>query len=122
MALRERALSAKSQRTGVKMPQVLADLHGDLCQLVEQLISCHRFQGYEESEEGVEVSYTEAGEAKNLRCKLLVGADGYFSAVRQQCLQDGPPEFAVSPARIYAISRHYHVHGPSHRMGGMRLS
>lgn len=44
----------------------------------------------------MEVSYTEAGEPKQLRCKLLVGADGYFSAVRQQCLQDGPPDFAVS--------------------------
>lgn len=46
----------------------------------------------------MEVSYTEAGEPKHLRCKLLVGADGYFSAVRQQCLQDGPPDFAVSPS------------------------
>ena len=31
-----------------------------------------------------------------MHCKLLVGADGYFSAVRQQCLEDGPPDFAVS--------------------------
>ena len=31
-----------------------------------------------------------------MHCKLLVGADGYFSAVRQQCLGDGPPDFAVS--------------------------
>jgi len=43
------------------------------------------------------VTYTEAGEPKHIRCKLLVGADGYFSAVRQQCLEDGPPDFAVSP-------------------------
>ena len=26
--------------------------------------------------------------------KLLVGADGYFSKVRQQTLQDGAPDFA----------------------------
>ena len=57
-----------------------------------------RFQRYEETEDGVEVSYTEAGEPKHLTCKLLVGADGYFSSVRQQCLQDGPPDFAVSPS------------------------
>ncbi len=61
-----------------------------------------RFQNYEETEEGVEVSYTEAGEPKHLRCKLLVGADGYFSAVRQQCLQDGPPDFAVSPPGVHS--------------------
>ena len=39
-----------------------------------------------------------------MHCKLLVGADGYFSAVRQQCLGDGPPDFAVSPgqqSRLY---------------------
>ena len=59
------------------------------------------------------MSYTEAGEPKQLRCKLLVGADGYFSAVRQQCLQDGPPDFAVStssacsePCNIFK-SAHY---------------
>ena len=63
---------------------------------MNQLFLC-RFQKYEESGDGVNVSYTEAGESKQLRCKLLVGADGYFSAVRQQCLQDGPPDFAVSP-------------------------
>lgn len=33
------------------------------------------------------------GEA--VQAKLLVAADGYFSAVRQSIVQDGPPEFAV---------------------------
>ena len=64
---------------------------------INKLSSICRFQSYEESEKGVEVTYTEAGEPKHIRCKLLVGADGYFSAVRQQCLEDGPPDFAVSP-------------------------
>lgn len=64
---------------------------------INKLSSICRFQSYEESENGVEVTYTEAGEPKHIRCKLLVGADGYFSAVRQQCLEDGPPDFAVSP-------------------------
>jgi 2-polyprenyl-6-methoxyphenol hydroxylase-like FAD-dependent oxidoreductase len=27
--------------------------------------------------------------------RLLVGADGYFSRVRRQCLNDGLPEFSV---------------------------
>lgn len=28
--------------------------------------------------------------------RLVVGADGAFSAVRRQCLDDGKPDFAVS--------------------------
>lgn len=30
-----------------------------------------------------------------VHAKLLVGADGYFSKVRSQCLDDGPPTFNV---------------------------
>ena len=41
------------------------------------------------------VTYIEAGQPKQVHCKVLVGADGYFSTVRQQCLGDGPPDFAV---------------------------
>lgn len=33
-----------------------------------------------------------------VRAKVLIGADGYFSAVREQCLGDGPPDFAVRPS------------------------
>ena len=32
----------------------------------------------------------------SVRAKLLIGADGYFSRIRKQCLDDGPPMFAVS--------------------------
>lgn len=67
-----------------------------------------RFQSYEESSDGVDVTYTEAGEPKKVHCKVLVGADGYFSAVRQQCLGDGSPDFAVSqgPAAMHAQIMH----------------
>jgi len=34
----------------------------------------------------------------SVRAKVLVGADGYFSRIRKQCLNDGPPLFAVSTA------------------------
>ena len=30
-----------------------------------------------------------------VRAKVLIGADGYFSRIRKQCLNDGPPLFAV---------------------------
>lgn len=49
---------------------------------------------YEEDEEGVTVHFS--GKAPPRRAKLLVGADGYFSKVRSQCLDDGPPDFVVS--------------------------
>ena len=49
--------------------------------------------------------YTEAGEPKQVHCRLLVGADGYFSTVRQQCLGDGPPDFAVSLGQYSCLYR-----------------
>ena len=49
---------------------------------------------YEEDEEGV-TAYFGDGHAP-VRAKLLLGADGYFSKVRSQCLDDGPPDFVVS--------------------------
>ena len=49
---------------------------------------------YDEDEEGVTVHYS--GNTPPRRAKLLVGADGYFSKIRSQCLDDGPPDFVVS--------------------------
>ena len=60
------------------------------------LISCLpcRFDSYEEDSEGVTVRFV--GDSPGpVRAKVLIGADGYFSAVREQCLADGPPDFAV---------------------------
>ena len=34
-----------------------------------------------------------------VQAKVLIGADGYFSRIRKQCLNDGPPIFAVSVSR-----------------------
>ena len=53
-----------------------------------------RFEAYEEDAEGVTVHFQGAAPGP-VHAKVLVGADGYFSAVRQQCLGDGPPDFAV---------------------------
>lgn len=33
------------------------------------------------------------GEGRQVRTKLLVGTDGYFSRIREQIIDDGPPEF-----------------------------
>jgi 2-polyprenyl-6-methoxyphenol hydroxylase-like FAD-dependent oxidoreductase len=66
--------------------------------LLQQMASSHshcRFESYEEDSDGVNLSFV-GGEPGPVRAKVLIGADGYFSAVRQQCLQDGPPNFAVS--------------------------
>ena len=37
-----------------------------------------------------------------MHAKVLVGADGYFSKIRQLCLDDGPPQFAVRSKSIFA--------------------
>ena len=49
---------------------------------------------YEEDEEGVTLHFEH--DQAPVRAKVLVGADGYFSKVRTQCLNDGPPTFNVS--------------------------
>lgn len=49
---------------------------------------------YEEDEDGVTLHFDRGQPA--VHAKVLVGADGYFSKVRTQCLNDGPPTFNVS--------------------------
>ena len=49
---------------------------------------------YVDDGNGVTLHFDGEGQAP-VRAKLLVGADGYFSRVRKQCLDDGPPKFAV---------------------------
>ena len=44
---------------------------------------------------GVELSFLDG---TGITAGVLIGADGYFSQVRQQLLQDGPPSFGVSNA------------------------
>ena len=48
---------------------------------------------YEEDGDGVTVHFDRG--QRCVRAKILIGADGYFSRVRKQCLNDGPPMFAV---------------------------
>ena len=48
---------------------------------------------YTESPDGVTVHFDRGRPAVN--AKILIGADGYFSKIRQLCLDDGPPLFAV---------------------------
>ena len=64
-----------------------------------------RFQSYEEDSDGVTVLF--AGDSPGpVRAKVIIGADGYFSAVRQQCLNDGPPDFGVSNESMLKILQH----------------
>ena len=50
---------------------------------------------YEEDAAGVTVHFDRG--QPSVHAKVLIGADGYFSRIRKQCLNDGPPMFAVSP-------------------------
>lgn len=49
---------------------------------------------YEEDDKGIILHFDRA--QPSVHTKVLVGADGYFSRVRAQCLGDGPPTFNVS--------------------------
>lgn len=51
---------------------------------------------YDEDENGVTIHFDRGH--PSVRAKVLIGADGYFSRIRKQCLNDGPPLFAVSTA------------------------
>lgn len=55
------------------------------------------FLGLEESEGGGSVTLRFAGGHPPVRARLVVGADGCQSAVRQQIIGDGPPLFAGKP-------------------------
>lgn len=51
------------------------------------------FKGYTIEGEGLKLEFE--GQP-SITSRLLIGADGYFSAVRSQWRDDGPPTFAVS--------------------------
>ena len=53
---------------------------------------------YDAKEDGVTLHFD--GDQPPVHTKLLIGADGYFSKVRKQCLNDGPPQFAVGPLNL----------------------
>ncbi len=63
-------------------------------------------KSYEETEDGVTLHFDHG--QPPVHAKLVVGADGYFSKVRTQCLNDGPPDFVVSSRA--AMWAHYLIH------------
>jgi 2-polyprenyl-6-methoxyphenol hydroxylase-like FAD-dependent oxidoreductase len=73
-----------------------------------------RFESYEEDSQGVTVHF-QGGRPGPVRAKVLVGADGYFSAVRQQCLGDGPPDFGVRCSKLPCMHALL-VHPPEHML------
>lgn len=54
---------------------------------------CLQVASYEENTDGVVVHFNDGH--PSVKAKVLIGADGYFSRIRKQCLDDGPPTFAV---------------------------
>ncbi len=78
--------------------------HGDACLLqayhlrtwehvTASSISVLQLTHYDSDKDGVTLHFDRGQPA--VHAKVLVGADGYFSKVRAQCLDDGPPQFAV---------------------------
>ena len=61
---------------------------------------------YEEDDKGI-ILHFDRGQP-SVHTKVLVGADGYFSKVRAQCLDDGPPTFNVSSLLLTCTSTHFH--------------
>ncbi|KAK9855143.1 hypothetical protein WJX84_004991 [Apatococcus fuscideae] len=57
----------------------------------EHVSFSHHFQGCVQEDDSVAVVFH--GQP-SVRAKLPIGADGYFSAVRAQCPNDGPPSFS----------------------------
>ncbi|KAL0030448.1 hypothetical protein WJX79_005879 [Trebouxia sp. C0005] len=53
-----------------------------------------QMKSYEETEDGVTLHFDHG--QPPVHARLVVGADGYFSKVRTQCLNDGPPDFVGS--------------------------
>ena len=64
---------------------------------------CLQVASYEEDADGVTLHFDDGHSA--VQAKVLIGADGYFSRIRKQCLNDGPPMFAVSLCRGKAHAR-----------------
>ncbi len=63
---------------------------------------------YEEDDKGI-ILHFDRGQP-SVHAKVLVGADGYFSRVRAQCLDDGPPTFNVSSLLLLKCSSaHFYI-------------
>lgn len=57
---------------------------------------------YEESGDGLAVTFSSPSgeESSSVSAKVLIGADGAFSRVRKQCLDDGKPDASVRLLRV----------------------
>lgn len=53
----------------------------------------HRFLRYQEGEDGVVVEFDTPEGPARLHASLLIGCDGGQSAVREQLIGDGPPQY-----------------------------
>ena len=53
----------------------------------------HAFTGYSEGADGISLAFENKPE---VQAQYVIGADGYFSPMREALLQEGPPQFTVS--------------------------
>ena len=56
---------------------------------------------YEEDEEGLTLHFDRG--QPTVHARVLIGADGYFSKTRSQCVNDGPPTFSVCVLINYGL-------------------
>lgn len=54
---------------------------------------------YDNTRDGVTIHFDRG--QPSVHAKRLIGADGYFSRICKQCLNDGPPMFSVRPLLTY---------------------
>ena len=78
-----------------------AELRDALAQFVPENAIClnRKFSSIEQHTEYVTLHFTDG---TSVRARLVIGADGSFSKVRQQTVADGPPIFSVSSPYLCA--------------------
>ena len=76
-------------------PAVLDSHHAYLLTSIPTVL---QMTHYDEDDNRVTVHFDRG--QPSVHAKVLVGADGYFSRIRTQCLNDGPPLFAVGNSNI----------------------
>ncbi|KAI3426504.1 hypothetical protein D9Q98_008869 [Chlorella vulgaris] len=91
----EGGLSGMSQAVKPQLNLAWHSLQRELAQALPQgvLHTQHRFLGYREAADGVQVELATPQGVRQVSAQLLVGCDGGQSLVRNALLDDGPPNY-----------------------------